>query len=211
MDDNIKQYIDPVALSLFRKVFWDKCKEKGIVLEDLVNRTGLSYIQIYRIVRGTKNTSLSNVIAVIRAAGFQPYEIFTFSITIPDYPPLRCELKNSEGIVEKKTPGAKFFIKAYLENGHFEPNGFTPAEITEAVNVDLDKDFVEKDFSSEFSKMFNGLKDKNPFKRIQEGNTFRYFSLSEEERNKLPNEKRKMRRKKSDIDRRSDDIESLNN
>ena len=195
MDDNIKQYIDPVALSLFRKVFWDKCKEKGIVLEDLVNRTGLSYIQIYRIVRGTKNTSLSNVIAVIRAAGFQPFEIFTFEISIPDYPPLRSELKNSDGKKEKKTPGAKFFIKAYLENGHFETRGLTPAEITEAVNIDLGKDFVEKDFSSEFSKMFNGIKKNNPFKRIAEGNTFRYFPLSEEEKNTLTTEKRKMRRK----------------
>lgn len=190
------QYIDYESLEIFRKVFWAKCKEKGIVLEDLVERTGLSYIQIFRIVRGTKNTSLSNVMAVIKAGGFQPSEIFDFEITIPDYPPLRSEKLDATGKKTKKIPGAKFFITAYLENGHFDENGLTPAEITKAVNSDLDKDFVEKDFSSEFSKIFNGLREKNPFRRIEEGNTFRYFPLSEEEKNTVPTEKRKMKRKK---------------
>src|SRR5690606_18956887 len=86
-----KQYIDPKALSTFREVFWKKCKERKITLEDLMDRTGLSYIQIYRIVRGTKNTSFSNVIAVIRAAGFQQAEILVFELDIPQDPPLRSE------------------------------------------------------------------------------------------------------------------------
>lgn len=193
-----EQYIDHEALMLFRKVFWEKCKEKGIVLEDLVDRTKLSYIQIFRIVRGTKNTSLSNVIAVIRAAGFQPSEIFDFKIEIPEYPPLRSEILGEDGKKLRKTPGAKFFISAYLDNGHFDNKGLTPAEITELVNVDLDKDFVEKDFSKEFSNIFNSIKHKNPFKRVKEGNTYRYFPLSTEEKGDLLLTKRKMTRKKGD-------------
>jgi len=200
MSDNNIQYIDHEALCLFRKVFWNKCKEKGIVLEDLVNRTGLSYIQVYRIVRGSKNTSLSNVIAVIRAAEFQPHEIFVFKISIPDYPPLRCENVDTDGKKIKKTPGAKFFITTYLENGHFKSKGLTPAEITKHVNEDLDKEFDEQDFSSAFSKIFNGPLDSNPFKRVAEGSTFRYYPLSGEEKNSLFMEKRKMKRKKSSSD-----------
>ena len=195
-----KQYIDKESLALFRLIFWNKCKELGITLEDLADRTGIHYNQIYRIVRGTKNTSLSNVIAVIRAAEFQPSEIFTFEISIPDYPPLRCKNVDIDGKKIKKTPGAKFFITTYLENGHFDSKGLTPSEITKHVNEDLGKEFEEQDFSSAFSKIFNGLQENNPFKRVAEGSTFRYYPLSEEEKNKLLTEKRKMRRKKSDMD-----------
>lgn len=194
-NERSEQYIDREALMLFRKVFWNKCKAKGITLEDLADRTGIHYNQIFRIVRGTKNTSLSNVIAVIRAGGFQPAEIFGFELTIPDYAPLRKDRLDNDGRKTKNIPGAKFFIKAYMENGYFDDKGFTPAEITKAVNSDLSKNFEEKDFSSEFSKIFNGLREKNPFRRVEEGNTFRYFPLSDEEKNTPPTEKKKMRRK----------------
>lgn len=190
-----KQFIDKESLALFRSIFWKKCKDLGITLEDLADRTGIHYNQIYRIVRGTKNTSLSNVIAVIRAAGFQPSEIFTFEISIPDYPPLRRENVDISGKRIKKTPGAKFFITTYLENGHFDVVGLTPAEITKHVNEDLDKEFEEQDFSSAFSKIFNGRREKNQFKRIAEGSTYRYFPLSDEEKNAVTTEKRKMKRK----------------
>lgn len=192
--DKPKQYIDEEILSLFRTGFWRKCKEKGITLEDLSDRTGLSYIQIYRIVRGTKNTSLSNVFAVIRAAEFQPSDIFDFQISIPAYPPLRKDIKNGGERKPINTPGAKFFIRVYLENGYFDSNGLTPAEITAAVNADLDRNFSEKDFSSEFSKLFKDTRN-NFFKRTSEGSTYRYFPLSEEEKKELLSKKREMRRK----------------
>lgn len=80
---NKKQYIDPEAMQKLRESFWKKCKEKGIVLEDLADRTGIEYAQIYRIVRGSRNTSFSNVIAVFRAAEFQPGDILNFEIEIP--------------------------------------------------------------------------------------------------------------------------------
>jgi len=193
-DDKPKQYIDVELLMLFRSVFWEKCKEMGITLEDLAERTGLSYIQIYRIVRGTKNTSLSNVFAVIRAAELQPSEIFNFEINIPDYLPLRKDRLDTNSNKIKSGPGAVFYIKAYLEDGHFDGKGLTPSEITSAVNSDLGKSFNEKDFSSAFSKIFNDAKN-NPFKRTKEGSTYRYFPLSEHEKQQVSEAKRRMRRK----------------
>lgn len=166
-----KQYIDPEALFAFRNAFWKKCKEQKIALEDLADRTGLSYIQIYRIVRGTKNTSFSNVIAVIRAAGFQPADVLNFELQIPDYPLLRSERVDENGSKLRKSPGPSFFINEYIENGHFDENGLTAAEITKAVNDDLGKGFDEADFSTEMSR-FN---DKGKLTRNKEGSAYRYF------------------------------------
>lgn len=166
-----KQYIDPEALSAFRETFWRKCKEHGIVLEDLVDRTGLSYIQIYRIVRGKKNTSFSNVVAVIRAAGFQPAEILNFKITIPNYPSLRSQRTDSDGNKLKKRPGPSFFITEYIENGYFENEGLTASQLTKLVNDDLDKGFVEADFSTELKRYL----DKGKLTRKKEGISYRYY------------------------------------
>lgn len=166
-----KQYIDTEYLTLFREVFWRKCKEKGIVLEDLVDRTGLSYIQVYRIVRGKKNTSLSNVIAVIRAGGFQPSEILNFEIEIPPFPPLRSEVTDVRGNKLRKVPGPSFFIKQYIENELFKGSGLTSVELTNLVNGDLNMDFTESDFSSELGRFF----DKKLLFRKKELNSYRYY------------------------------------
>jgi len=168
-----KQYIDPGALSAFRETFWRKCKERGITLEDLADRTGLSYIQIYRIVRGKKNTSFSNVIAVIRAAGFQPVEILGFELEIPQYPPLRSERLDVDGKKIRKSPGASFFVNEYIESGIFDPKGLTVAEITKMVNDDLGKDFDESDFSTEMGRFY----ERGKLTRKKEGSAYRYFAL----------------------------------
>lgn len=189
-----KQYIDPESLNLFRETFWRKCKENGITLEDLAERTGLSYIQIFRIVRGKNNTSLSNVMAVIKAAGFQPYEIFTFNIEIPEYPPL---IKDRKDHKLPKSPGAIYYLRAYIEGGLFEDRSFTPAEFKNIVNSDLDSKFTEKEFSVAFSKIFTGPQDKNPLRREKEGSTYRYFLLSASEKDTIPSDKRKMKRTKT--------------
>lgn len=189
-----KQYIDPESLNLFRETFWKKCKENDITLEDLAERTGLSYIQIFRIVRGKNNTSLSNVMAVIKAAGFQPFEVFTFNIEIPEYPPLR-KYRHEQKL--PKAPSAIFYLRAYIENGLFENKSFTPAEFKNIINSDLDSKFSEKEFSVAFSKIFNGPQDKNPLKREEENSTYRYFLLSENEKETILSDKRKMKRTKS--------------
>lgn len=84
-----KQYIDKQTLKLVRDRLWSISKEKGITLEDIEDRTGFSYSQVYRIVRGENNMSVSGLIAVCKALEVQPSEIFNFSIEIPKHLPLR--------------------------------------------------------------------------------------------------------------------------
>lgn len=154
-----KQYIDPEAMQKFRESFWKKCKEKGIVLEDLADRTGIEYAQIYRIVRGTRNTSFSNVIAVIRAAEFQPDDILNFEIEIPKYPPLRNQLSESEVRTKKTRPrGATFFLREFIKEGHFENASYTVSDITRHFNEDLSAEFSEADFSTALYRLFQNEK-----------------------------------------------------
>jgi len=88
-----KQYIDKETLALIRKRLWEVCNVKKITLEDIEDRTGFSYSQVYRIIRGTNNISLSGLIAIIKALEIQPTEVFDFELEIPKYLPLRRERK----------------------------------------------------------------------------------------------------------------------
>jgi len=83
------QYIDKDLLNLIRERLWSISNSSGITLEDIQDRTKFSYSQVYRVVRGTGNTSISAFIAVCQALEVQPSEIFNFNIPIPKYPPIR--------------------------------------------------------------------------------------------------------------------------
>jgi len=83
------QYIDKDSLRIIRDKLWAISNKTGITLEDIQDRTKFSYSQVYRIVRGTANTSISNVIAVCRALEIQPCTIFDFEISIPKYDAVR--------------------------------------------------------------------------------------------------------------------------
>lgn len=91
-----EQYIDKASLKTIREKLWLISNEKKITLEDIQDRTGFSYSQVYRIVRGTNNISVSGLIAVCKALEVQPAEIFIFSITVPKYPPVRKEMKKGK-------------------------------------------------------------------------------------------------------------------
>jgi transcriptional regulator with XRE-family HTH domain len=88
-----KQYIDEESLSQIRATLWATSQRSGITLEDIQDRTGFSYSQVYRIVRGKNNVSVSHIIAVCRALEIQLSVVFNFEIKIPKYLPLRKELK----------------------------------------------------------------------------------------------------------------------
>lgn len=62
-----EQYIDRVSLKIIRDKLWAISQEKGITLEQIEKRTGFSYSQVYRVVRGTNNISVSHLLAVCRA------------------------------------------------------------------------------------------------------------------------------------------------
>jgi len=91
-----EQYIDKVSLKTIREKLWLISNEKRITLEDIQDRTGFSYSQVYRIVRGTNNISVSGLIAVCKALEIQPSEIFNFTITIPKYSPVRKEMRSNK-------------------------------------------------------------------------------------------------------------------
>lgn len=85
----IEQYIDKDILEKIRARLWEIAKEKKIGLEDIQDRTTFSYSQVYRIVRGKNNMSVSGLIAVCKALEVQPSEVFNFTIEIPKYDPTR--------------------------------------------------------------------------------------------------------------------------
>ncbi|NGF56532.1 helix-turn-helix transcriptional regulator [Parapedobacter sp. SGR-10] len=88
-----EQYIDREALQLIRDRLWQICNDKQITLEDIQDRTGFSYSQVYRIIRGKNNISVSGLLAVCRALEIQPFEVFNFKLEIPKYLPTRKERK----------------------------------------------------------------------------------------------------------------------
>jgi len=88
-----EQYIDRTSLKVIREKLWKISNEKKITLEDIMDRTDFSYSQVYRIVRGDNNISVSGLIAVCKALEIQPSEIFSFEFNIPKYPPTRKERK----------------------------------------------------------------------------------------------------------------------
>jgi len=89
-----EQYIDRQTLQLIRHNLWLIAKEKEITLEDIQDRTGFSYSQVYRIIRGTNNISVSGLIAVCKALEIQPREIFNFNLEFPRHLPLRRNRKS---------------------------------------------------------------------------------------------------------------------
>jgi DNA-binding Xre family transcriptional regulator len=84
-----EQFIDTKSLESIRERLWAIANEKKITLEDIQDRTAFSYSQVYRIVRGKRNISVSGLIAVCKALEIQPAEIFNFEIVIPKYAPTR--------------------------------------------------------------------------------------------------------------------------
>jgi transcriptional regulator with XRE-family HTH domain len=69
-------------------------KRKGIVQEDLVDRTGFGIKQIGNIERGVSNTSISNIAAIAKALEVHPRELLDFDFELPKYPPLRKDRKS---------------------------------------------------------------------------------------------------------------------
>lgn len=95
------QYIDKNSLDKIREKLWTASQKKGITLEDIQDRTNFSYSQVYRIVRGKNNISVSHIMAVCKALEIQPVEVFNFELEIPQHSPVRKELKT--GIIKKKS------------------------------------------------------------------------------------------------------------
>ncbi|MEZ2334720.1 helix-turn-helix domain-containing protein [Mucilaginibacter sp. RCC_168] len=67
--------------------------EKGIVQEDIVDRTGFTLKQVWLMLSGKSNFAISNLEAIAKALEVQPKELLDFDIKFTKYPPTRKERK----------------------------------------------------------------------------------------------------------------------
>lgn len=88
------QYRDQKFIEQVCKKIIEIRKAKGIVQEDLVERTGFDIRQIGNIERGISNTSISNLAQIARALGVHPKELLDFDFELIEYPPTRKERKS---------------------------------------------------------------------------------------------------------------------
>ena len=83
-----QKFIDPICEKIL-----EIRKKKGIVQEDLVDRTGFNLKQIGNIEKGISNTSVSNIAQIARALEVHPKELLDFDFDIPKNSPTRKERK----------------------------------------------------------------------------------------------------------------------
>jgi transcriptional regulator with XRE-family HTH domain len=88
-----KQYRNQIFIDAITKRINDIRLEKGIVQEDIVDRTGFTQKQVWRILNGESNFSVSSIEAICNALEIQPKELLNFDIIITKYPPLRRDRK----------------------------------------------------------------------------------------------------------------------
>lgn len=67
---------------------------KGIVQEDIVDRTGFTLKQVWKILNGKINPTISTIEAVAKALEVHIKELLDFDFDIPKYPPLRKDRKS---------------------------------------------------------------------------------------------------------------------
>lgn len=70
-------------------------KQKGIVQEDIVDRTGFTQKQVWKLLNGESNASVSSLEAIARALEVHPKELLDFDFELPKNVPLRKDRKAS--------------------------------------------------------------------------------------------------------------------
>jgi transcriptional regulator with XRE-family HTH domain len=79
--DNITKRIDEIRA------------EKGIVQEDIVDRTGFTLKQVWLLLSGKSNFAISNLEAIAKALEVHPKELLDFDVPITTHDPLRKDRK----------------------------------------------------------------------------------------------------------------------
>lgn len=67
--------------------------QKGIVQEDIVDRTGFTLKQVWLMLSGKSNFAISNLEAIANALEVHPKELLDFEYKPVTYPPTRKERK----------------------------------------------------------------------------------------------------------------------
>jgi transcriptional regulator with XRE-family HTH domain len=89
-----KQYRNQVFIEKINKRIAEIREQKGIVQEDIVDRTGFTQKQVWSILSGVNNTSVSSIEAISKALEIHPKELFDFDFEIIKQPPTRKQRKN---------------------------------------------------------------------------------------------------------------------
>ena len=83
-----QQFIDQITKRIEEIRF-----KKGIVQEDIVDRTGFTLKQVWRILNGQHNFAVSTIEAIANALEVHPRELLDFDFKQTKYPPTRKERK----------------------------------------------------------------------------------------------------------------------
>jgi transcriptional regulator with XRE-family HTH domain len=88
-----KQYRNQNFIDQITKKISEIREMKGIVQEDIVDRTGFTQKQVWNLLSGKNNPSISSLEAIARALEVHPKELLDFEFKIPKNPPSRKERK----------------------------------------------------------------------------------------------------------------------
>jgi transcriptional regulator with XRE-family HTH domain len=88
-----KQYRNQSIIDQINQRIAEIRERKGIVQEDIVDRTGFTQKQVWNILNGINNTSVSSIEAISRALEIHPKELFDFEFKIIKQPPTRKQRK----------------------------------------------------------------------------------------------------------------------
>jgi transcriptional regulator with XRE-family HTH domain len=152
------QYIDPVNLGKLRDRIQDLILTKNIPIEAIADRTGFTPKQVYRIIYGKGNTSISNLFAIAGAMEIHIMELFIIDFKIPAYNVELDFYRKSNAVnkgttVETKPITAASAIRSLMNDGYFKKadNAIeekTMNRIVRDCQVRFRPDFKKSEFSS---------------------------------------------------------------
>ncbi|RLJ77372.1 helix-turn-helix domain-containing protein [Pedobacter alluvionis] len=170
------QYIDKENLKLLRSRMQQLIIDKNIPLEALSDRTEFTPKQIYRIIYGEANTSISNIFAIAKAMEIHIMELFVIDFKIPTYDVsidfYRKKSKVKTEKIKEKPITAAEAIRNLSGEGYFNKTDKVNEEKTLNRIVKDSQTRFRNDFkTSEFSSALLYAFKKGSLKRYKQENT----------------------------------------
>ncbi len=144
------QYIDKINLKMLRSRIQQLIISKNIPMEALSDRTNFTPKQIYRIIYGNGNTSISNIFAIAEAMELHIMELFVIDFKIPSYDIdidfYRKKPKVKADKTKDKSITAAAAIRILSSDGYFKK--------TDRINEEKTLNRIVKDSKSRFRDDF---------------------------------------------------------
>ncbi|CAM4388138.1 Cro/C1-type HTH DNA-binding domain-containing protein [Pedobacter westerhofensis] len=172
-----KQYIDTKNLRKLRDRIQKLIIDKNIPVEALADRTGFTSKQVYRIIYGKGNTSISNIFAIAGAMEIHIMELFVIDFQIPFYDIGIDLYRKNNKIIKDKIPKAKPItaaeaIRILTNEGYFKKTNQPKEERTlKSIVQDCQKRFRADFKTSEFSSALLYSIKKGSLNRYNQKNT----------------------------------------